>query len=108
MWRTPPGDWDRVPASHRPPPVPALTCPELPPPVVIEKEKERERPRLSDVLFSFHVNSSLGSEVQANELWLAENNARLRALFRCLEDGNCKKNQDSGKCVFSDFCLGGC
>lgn len=54
--------------------------------------------RPSDVLFA----ADSGAEhtelaLELDEPWLADNNARLRALFRCLEDGNCAKNQDKGE-----------
>ncbi|KZP25595.1 hypothetical protein FIBSPDRAFT_1041421 [Athelia psychrophila] len=81
-------------------PAPAPTCPEPPKPA----ETPRARPRLSDVLF--FPQDAPESGIQLNEPWLAENTARLRALFRCLEDDTCKKNQASVVILESYFITG--
>lgn len=44
--------------------------------------------RLSDAVFP---------ELQSTDSWTNENNKALRDLFRCIEAGNCVKNQDKGK-----------
>lgn len=56
--------------------------------------------RPSDVLFASDSEAgNTAMELELDEPWLADNNARLRTLFRCLEDGNCAKNQDKGGLV---------
>ncbi|KAF7982574.1 hypothetical protein HWV62_27573 [Athelia sp. TMB] len=85
---------------------PAPTCPEPPKPVIIQEQRptEKAQPRLSDVLF--YPQEAPESGMQLHEPWLAQNSARLRALFRCLEDGTCKKNQASVVILESYFITG--
>ncbi|KAF7967955.1 hypothetical protein HWV62_32461 [Athelia sp. TMB] len=87
-------------------PVPSPTCPKAPKPVVVHEQRPiaQPRPRLSDVLF--YPQEVTGSGLQTHEPWLAQNSVQLRALFCCLEDSTCKKNQASVVILESYFITG--